>query len=133
MSLQLSTALRNALLDSLESTAGTSAILQIRSGDAPATCATASSGTRLASLTLPSDWMAAAASGSKSKSGTWADLTADATGTAGHFRIFKSDGTTCVMQGSVGTSSADMIVSTTSITAGDSFTVDTFTLTAPGA
>ena len=85
MTVQLSTTVRNARLDQIESTIGTSPILRIRTGSAPANCGAADSGTVLAALTLPSDWMAAAASGSKAKSGTWQDTSADATGTAAHF------------------------------------------------
>src|SRR5690348_9916076 len=103
MAIQLSVSVRNARLDQIESTIGTSAILKIRTGAAPADCAAADSGTVLATLTLPSDWMAAAASGSKAKSGTWQDARADATGTAAHFRIYDSGGTTCHLQGTVGT------------------------------
>lgn len=129
MAIQLSTTVRNARLDAIESTIGTDAVLKIRSGAAPADCGTADSGTVLASLTLPADWMAAAASGAKAKSGTWQDASADATGTAAHFRLYASDGTTCHMQGTVGTSGTDMIVDSTSFTAGQSFTINTFTLT----
>jgi hypothetical protein len=129
MAIQLSTSVRNARLDAIESTIGTDAVLKIRSGAAPADVATADSGTVLASLTLPADWMAAAASGSKAKSGTWQDASADATGTAAHFRLYASDGTTCHMQGTVGTSGTDMIVDSTSFTSGQSFTINTFTLT----
>jgi hypothetical protein len=83
----------------------------------------------LATLTLPSDWMAAAASGAKAKSGTWQDASADNSGTAAHFRVYASDGTTAHMQGTVGTSGTDMIVDSVSFTAGQSFTINTFTLT----
>jgi hypothetical protein len=135
MALQFSTSVRNALLDAIESTISTSAVLKIRSGSVPATCATADSGTVLASLTLDSDWMAAASSGSKAKAGTWSDASADATGTAGHFRLYASDGTTCHMQGTVTATGGggDMTVDNTSFSAGQTFTVTTFTLTAPGA
>lgn len=129
MAIQLSTSVRNARLDTIESTIGTSAVLKIRTGSAPADCATADSGTVLATLSLPSDWMAAAASGSKAKSGTWQDASADNTGTAAHFRLYASDGTTCHMQGTVGTSGTDMTVDSVSFTAGQSFTVTGFTLT----
>src|ERR1700741_4405717 len=101
MALQLSTSVRNARLDVIESTIGASAILKIRTGAAPANCGTADSGTVLATLTLPSDWMAAASGGTKAKLGTWEDTQADAAGTAAHFRIYKSDGTTCQAQGTV--------------------------------
>lgn len=101
MAIQLSVSARNAMLDSLETTVGTTPVLKIRTGAQPATCATADSGTVLVTMTLPSDWAAAASSGSKSKSGTWEDTSADAPGTAQHYRLYASDGTTCHLQGSV--------------------------------
>lgn len=131
MTVQLSVAVRNARLDAIETTVGTSAVLKIRTGAQPATCATADSGTVLASLTLPSDWMAAASSGSKAKSGTWEDASADATGTAAHWRLYASDGTTCHAQGTVTATGGggDMTVDSTSFTATQAFTVTSFTLT----
>ena len=129
MAIQLSVAVRNARLDAIESTIGTAAVLKIRTGAAPADVATADSGTVLATLTLPTDWMAAASSGSKALSGTWEDTSADATGTAAHFRLYASDGTTAHMQGTVGTSGTDMIVDSVSFTAGQAFTISAFTLT----
>ncbi len=128
MSLQFSDSVRNARLDAIETAVGASAVLKIRTGAPPATCATADSGTVLATLTLPSDWMAGASGGSKAKSGTWQDASADATGTAAHFRLYASDGTTCHAQGTVGTSGTDMIVDNTSLATGQSFTVNTFTI-----
>lgn len=133
MALQFSTGIRNGMLDQIESVTGTSAILEIRTGAAPATCATADSGTLLASLTLPSDWMAAASGGTKAKSGTWEDTSANASGTAAHFRIKDSGGTNCHVQGTVGTSGTDIVVDNAVFAAGQSFTITTFTLTAPGA
>ena len=129
MALQFSAAVRNARLDAIETAIGTSAVLKIRTGSAPADVATADSGTVLATLSLASDYMAAASSGSKAKSGTWEDTSADATGTAAHFRIYASDGTTAHMQGTVGTSGTDMIVDSVSFTAGQAFTISAFTLT----
>lgn len=135
MALQFSTTLRNAILDQMETTIGTAPILRIRSGAAPANIAAASSGTVLASITLPSDWMAAASSGTKAKSGTWTDASADNSGTAAHFEIVRSDGTTREMQGTVTVTGGggDMTVDSVTFTAGQSFTITTFTLTAPGA
>jgi hypothetical protein len=129
VALQLSTSVRNARLDQIESTIGTSPILRIRTGSAPADCATADSGTILAELTLPSDWMAAASSGSKAKSGTWQDTSANATGTAAHFRIYDSGGTTCHLQGTVGQGSGDLSLDNTSLVAGQQVTITGFTLT----
>ena len=135
MTIQLSVAVRNARLDAIESTIGVSAILKIRSGAAPANCAAADSGTVLATCNLPSDYLAAASSGAKAKSGTWEDTSADATGTAAHFRLYASDGTTCHMQGTVTATGGggDMTVDNTSITSGQTVNVTGFTKTWPGA
>lgn len=135
MALQYSVAVRNARLDVVESTIGTSAVLKIRTGAAPANCAASDSGTVLATCTLPSDWMAAASAGSKAKSGTWEDTSADATGTAAHFRVYASDGTTCHMQGTVTATGGggDMTVDNTSFASGQAFSVTNFTLTAGNA
>jgi hypothetical protein len=84
----------------------------------------------LATVNLPSDWMAAASGASKAKSGTWQDASADAAGTGGHFRIYKSDGVTCIMQGSFGTSGTDMIADNSVFAVGQQFTITSFTLTA---
>jgi hypothetical protein len=132
MTLQFSTGYRNALLDAFETSVGVSAKLLIYTGTPPADCATAASGSLLATLSLPSDWMAAASGGSKAMSGTWS-ANASGTGTAGYYRITDSAGTTCHNQGTVGTSATDMIVDSTSFTTGQSFSVTAFTLTAPGA
>lgn len=129
MALQFSAAVRNARLDAIETTIGATAVLKIRSGPVPADCATADAGTVLATLTLPADWMAAASGGSKAKSGTWQDTSADATGTAAHFRIYDSGGTVCGLQGTVGVGSGDLQVDSVSFTAGQSFSITGFTIT----
>lgn len=135
MAIQLSAAVRNARLDAIESTIGVSAVLKIRSGTAPADVATADSGTVLATLTLPSDWMAAASGGTKAKSGTWQDASADATGTAAHFRIYASDGTTAHLQGTVTATGGggDLTLDNVSIASGQSVTITSFTLTEANA
>jgi hypothetical protein len=74
--------------------------------------------------------MAAPSGGVVAKSGTWQDLSADATGTAGHFRIYNSAGTVCHAQGSVSLSGGggEMIVSSVDLVVGQTFTVDTFSI-----
>jgi hypothetical protein len=135
MAFQFSTAARNAALDAIETTTGTAPILRIRSGTVPANAAAARSGTILASMTLPSDWLAAASSGSKALSGTWQDLSADNAGTAGHFEIMDSTGTTCHIQGTVTATGGggDMTLDNTSIASAQQVTVTSFTLSAGGA
>lgn len=132
MTMQYSIAVRNARLDAVETTIGATPILQIRSGAPPVNCAAADGGAVLATVNLPSDWMAAASGGTKSKSGTWQDLSADATGAAGHFRIKDGSGATTHMQGTCGMAGggADMILDNTNFASGQVFTVVNFTLTA---
>jgi hypothetical protein len=135
MTLQFSIAVRNAMLDAVETTIAASAILKIRTGAQPANCAAADTGTVLATCNLPADYMAAAASGSKSKSGNWEDLSADNAGTAGHWRLYANDGTTCHAQGSVTATGGggDMTVDNVVFAAAQAFSITGFTLTQGGA
>lgn len=131
MPVQFSTTTRNARLDAIESAIGVDAVLKIRSGAMPANCAAADAGTVLATLQLPTDWMAAAASGQKAMAGSWADASADAAGTAGHFRIYASDGTTCHVQGNITAvgGGGSMELDNTILAAGQSFTIESAVFT----
>ena len=133
MAIQLSTTVRNARLDAIETAIGTTPVLKIYdlTAGAPADTSAAITGTVLATMTLPSDWAAAASSGAKALSGTWQDTSADNSGTADFFRLFASDGTTCHMQGTVTATAGggDMTLDNTSITAAQAVSVTTFTLT----
>lgn len=131
MAIQLSVAVRNARLDALETAIGASAMLRMRTGAAPASCATADTGSVLVSMTLPADWLAAATAGTKAKAGTWEDLSADAAGTAGHFRIYDSAGTTCHLQGTVTATGGggDLTLATVTIALAQPIVITGFTLT----
>jgi hypothetical protein len=131
MAIQLSTTVRNARLDVIETTIGASPILRLRTGAAPANCGTADSGTVVATMTLPADWAAAASGGSKALAGTWQDLSADAAGTVAHFRIYDSGGSTCHLQGTVTISGGggDMTLDNNVVTLGQQITITSFTLT----
>lgn len=128
MTVQVSVDIRNAWLDQIETLIGASAILKVRSGAPPVNVAAADSGDVLATCNLPADWMNAASGGTKTKSGTWQDLSADMDGTAGHFRIYMNDGVTCKLQGTFGLAGTDMIANSVNFTAGQLFTVLSFTL-----
>jgi hypothetical protein len=128
MAITLSVAARNAKLDALEVLIGTSAILLIRTGAAPSNVGASSTGTVLATLSLPSDYMAAASGGAKAMSGTWSDASADATGTAAHYELTASGGTVH-LRGSVGTSGADLNVNNTSFAATQAFSITSYTWT----
>lgn len=134
MSMQFSDDLRNAWLDLIEFTIGPTAILEIRTGNQPATCSSVATGTLLATITLPSDWMNAASAGVKSKLGTWSTTTS-ITGTPGHFRVYNNALTVCSWQGSASLEGGggDMEIDIVPIVSGFQFTVTVCTLTAPGA
>jgi hypothetical protein len=133
--LQYSVLLRNAKLDAIEVRLGTAPKMYIRTGAQPANCAAGDSGTVLATLTLPSDWMNAAASGSKTLLGTWEDTAADAAGDAAHFRIFDSGDSACEMQGDITATSGggDIEVDNITFAIGQQFTITAFTITCGNA
>lgn len=130
MAYQLSVAVRDAQNDALESTIGTSAKLYLRTGSPPADCAAADSGSLLATINLPSDWLAASSGGVKAKSGTWSG-SASAAGDIGHFRIKDSGGTTTHIQGAVTANGGggDMTFDSITVSLAQPIAVNTFSLT----
>lgn len=129
--MKLSDSVRNARLDAIESTTGTSAVLKVFSGAEPANCAAADPSGLLVTMNLPSDWMAAAASGSKALTGTWSGTASSGSSTApASYRIYASNGTTCHIQGSAGVSSGELQLNG-SITSGQTVTVTSFTISDP--
>lgn len=135
MAFQLSVDARNASLQGIEDEVGTNPIMTISSGAVPADCATANTGTVLATMVLPSDWLSAPALGSITLSGTWQDLSADASGTATYFRLHNNAGTVCHMQGTVTATGGggDMQLDNTNIATGQQINITAFTITAGGA
>jgi hypothetical protein len=134
MALKYSTTLRNAQLDAITTAVGTSGILRIYSGSRPANVAAAISGTLLAECVCNASAFAAAASGGVLTANAIADdSSANATGTASHYRLFRSDGTTAVIDGDVSTSGADLNLDNTSITTGQVVSITSFTITAGNA
>lgn len=134
MAIQLSTPVRNARLDAIETTIGTAPIIEIWSGAYPANCAAADAGSKIANGTLPSDWLAAASAGSKVKLGTWTitGLAAAGAGTAGlYFRIKDSTATTTGLQGTLTVTGGggDMTIDNTNIANAQVITATGFTLT----
>ena len=134
MAIQLKDTVRSGRLDAIETVGGTSCSLRVYTGAQPADVTQVNSGTLLAHIVLPADWLAAASGGTKAIAGTWSDASADggAASTPGHFRIYNSqvtmDGTTCIVQGSAAIGSGDMNFNGT-ITAGQAVSISAFTLT----
>jgi len=132
MAIQLSTTLRNGRADQVTSVTGSAALLRIYSGSAPADCITAASGTKLVEHTLATPFAPGASGGVLSPT-LPSNVNALATATAGYWRLYKADGTTCTAQGSVGTSGADMNLNTLSIVSGGPVQVNSWTFTEGGA
>ena len=135
MTVQWSTAVRNAVLDAWETAMGTGIKVQMRSGPPPASAAAADSGTLIAEFTLASDWASAAASGTKSLSGLPVSVNAAAAGMLGHYRFKDSAGATCHEQGTITATGngGDMTVDNTSVNAGQQIQITAYSKTAPGA
>lgn len=106
--------------------------LRIYEGSQPADADTAiSSQTLLAELRFASPAESDITDGVITFDDLTADSSANATGTAQFFRALKSDGTTAVMDGSVGTSSADLVMNSTAIQSGAEVAVTSWTHTVP--
>lgn len=127
MAVGMVTALRNARLDAITTFVGSAGKLRIYSGTRPATGGATT--TLLAELTLGSPMAGAASGGVLSFNAITGDTSADATGTASWARVFKSDGTTICFDCSVGTSSADIILNTTSLVAGAAVNITSSSIT----
>jgi hypothetical protein len=132
MAIQLGTALRNAMMNTYESTIGTAGYVKIFTSTQPADCQAGTSGTLLCNITLPSDWYNAASGGTCTKNGTWAG-TAVAAGTAGHYRVYNNGTSVCSEQGTVGQGSGDLSLDNVSISSGQVVTVTDWTRSIGGA
>ena len=133
MALKFSSAIRTAMLDPITTNVGTTAKLRIYSGSRPANVAAAITGTLLAELTCNATFAPAASGGVLTLNSITSDSSADATGTATHFRLWNSAGSTAMIDGDVGTSGSDLNLNTVSIVAAATVSVTSFTITAPNA
>jgi len=83
----------------------------------------------LAELTFGNPAFGSAVDGVATANAITADSSANATGTAAWFRVVKSDGTTKLFDGSVGTSECNLNLDNVSIVLGGSVSVTAFTFT----
>lgn len=129
MAITLQTAARNAMIDALvdlvDGGAGAGTI-EIKS--APSTVAGTS---EVATLTFSDPAFGAGSSGTATASAITDDTSATG-GTASNYTVFDSN-STAIWQGSVSTSGADLNLSSTSIGAGDTVSISSFTMTQPAS
>jgi len=126
----------DGVVDLLDGGAG-AGYIEIRTGAQPATVATTASGTLLGTLTLTDPAFGAATTASPSvatASAITSDTAADATGTAGWFRGYDSDGV-AVIDGNITATAGggDMEIDDVSIVAGGNIAVSAWTISMPTA
>lgn len=129
MALGYSTALRNAQLDAITSAVGSLGKLTIYNGTRPATGGTAT--TALATFTMAAPFAPAASGGVLSPT-LPANTIGLAAGTATWYRITTVVGG-FVMDGNAGTSGAELILNTTTVSVGVALQITSHTISAGNA
>lgn len=133
--LKITNASRSAACDAIVDRVDTGGAgsIKLYTGTQAATADTAiGAQTLLVTITLSATAFGSASNGVATLAGTPLSATAVASGTATWFRMANGSGTT-IMDGSVGTSSADLIVNTTTIASGNTVTVNSGTVTMPAS
>jgi hypothetical protein len=125
--LKYSNGTRDAQQQGLITYAGTGSIIRLYDGTQPTNANTAiSTQTLLVSLTIVGGF--GTDSNGTITLGAVTSGTAVASGTATFFRIVKSDGTTVVMDGSVGTSGSDLNLNTTTVASSQTVSITAGTI-----
>ena len=133
MTFRLSTAARNAACDGIVDLidAGTPpGLLRVRTGAQPTNVGDAEAGTLLGTLTFSATAFGASSTGTATASSITSDTSADASGTAGHFRALNAAGT-AIADGTCGLGSGDMSFDNNVIVAGGTIACSSFTVTVP--
>lgn len=130
MTTNLSTAVRGARAEAIETQIGTAPKLLLFSGSKPANCAAADPSGLLGTWTLPSDWLTSDGVGGLTKNGTWSG-TFTGSGVIASWRIKNSGETVCHWQGSASEAGGggDMIFDNTDVNAGQTGSVSSFAWT----
>jgi hypothetical protein len=132
MAFRLNTTPRNAACDAIDLIdAGTPpGTIAIRTGAQPTNVSDADTGTLLGTLTFSTTAFGSAASGTATAAAITSDTSADASGTAGHFRIKNAAGTV-IADGTCGQGSGDLSFNNSVIVAGGTIAISSFTVTVP--
>lgn len=133
---KLGTATRDSLANAFDDAcnAGTPpARIEHRTGAQPTNVADASSGTLLGTNIMANPAFGAASTGVVTAGAIASDTNADASGTAGYFRIYTGAGgdTAALCQGNSGTATTDLVFDNNVIVAGGTIAISSMTLTIP--
>ena len=126
------TAACDAIVDLVDS-GGAAGTLEVSTGSPPTAPASADSGTPLGTCTFTyPNAFGAASAGVATAASITPDSSADASGTAGHFRIKNSSGTV-IMQGTAGNAAAtpDLVFDNSAIVFGGQISITSLTVTVP--
>lgn len=131
---RLGTAPRNAACNAITARCN-SGTIAIRTGAPPANVADASSGTLLGTCTFGATAFGASATGTATANAITPDISADASGTAGYFRVFANGAadTAGEFQGTAGNAAAtpDMTFDNSTIVAGGTISISSMTISVP--
>ena len=131
LNLKDAVAVKAARLNAISTYAGTSAKLRIYTGSQPANPdAAIGAVTLLAEHICNGTAFAATTSTAVLTANAIANATAVGTGTAAWFRVWKSDGTTPVFDGTAGTATSDLILDNVSINTGQIVSISSLKRTA---
>lgn len=133
MAFRLATDTRNkacdAIVDDVDAGSGAGTIA-IRTGAQPTNVGDADSGTLLGTLTFSDPAFGASSTGTATASSITSDTSADASGTAGHFRVKDSDGN-IHSDGTCGQGSGDLSFDNNVVVAGGVIAISSLTVTVP--
>ena len=129
MASAIDTAATNAATTAFATTAGAGTTVEVRTGAAPSTPETAATGTLLATVTIGT-WSGTSDGTGNITAPDPAGVMIAASGQAAHFRL-KTSGGTALMDGTVGTSGADLNLDSVSLVAGGTLNLGAPTLTLP--
>lgn len=135
---EISTAVRNAAVDAIVDRLDANtppAVCRIRTGAPPTNVSDASSGTLLGTCTFSNPAFGASSSGTATANAISSDTNADASGTAGHFRVYQgaAGDTAAEWQGTAGEAgdTPDMVFDNKTIVAGGTIAISSMTITLP--
>lgn len=129
MAISITAAVAQSLATALATAVGSGASIRIYSGSKPATPETTATGTLLATVPITGSFTASGGSITAADPGS---VTPSASGTAGYFRLLTT-GSTAILDGTVGTSGADMNLSSTAISTSSPLDLGVPTFTVPVA
>lgn len=133
MALSLNTGAQNAMCSALTALANGGTV-QVRTGTKPATVGTAATGTLLGTLTLAATAFGSPTNGTATAGTITGDTSADATGTAGWFRVLSST-STGVWDGTITATGGggDLTLDSVSVVTGGAINVTSWTITVPAS